>query len=395
MRIESRPHNIEKSSTIQELSRKYRIREQKIKYILNKYKTMEQFIKMFRKGVLDKEDKKILQENLNMCIDIHTGINEGYSRLLKEIMPNQAKKELLIYDSDWMTFLIERLNSTDADIIKMAFGNYKNSNYTYSQIGVRFGISAEEARRTKEYGVKKLMSRFSAIQEMLIMHNAVPTATEIKKNKTYTDEEKSRIAQIYDEIFNSNLIFLPDKEFELEPNSITTTQVEKLALELNWIKERALLRERYQNQGKKSIKDETFIMIEELDVEFEAYYRLKRAGITKIFQLRKMSKEDLMCVANMKTEIVEEIELALNKIYPEQNIKQDTSLEEIEEKKEEVQESSMTDLEKVKASKEWLERDVARLKVQLHDAEELLETYEALLNGDAPNNEKEPSGEGE
>ena len=92
MRIESRPHNIEKSSTIQELSRKYRIREQKIKYILNKYKTMEQFIKMFRKGVLDKEDKKILQENLNMCIDIHTGINEGYSRLLKEIMPNQAKK---------------------------------------------------------------------------------------------------------------------------------------------------------------------------------------------------------------------------------------------------------------------------------------------------------------
>jgi len=377
----------EKTPEVQELSRKYRIRERKMAYILNKYKTMEQFIKMFRKGALDKEDKKMLQENLNMCIDIHTGINEGYSRLLKEIMPNQAKKELLIYDSDWMTFLVEKLDSTAADVIKMAFGNYKNGNYTYSQIGARFGISAEEAHRTKESGVKKLMSRSSVIQDDVIIHNAIPTATAIKKNKTYTDEEKSRIAQIYDEIFNSNLIFLPDKEFELEPNSLTTTQVEKLALELNWIKERASLRERYQEQGKKSIEDEAFIKIEELDVEFETYYRLKKTGIINIYQLRKITREDLMLIANMKTEIVEEIELALNKV--------EMLPEEIEEKKEEVQESSKTDLEKVKASKEWLERDVARLKADLQDAEELLEIYTALLNGDAPNNGKEPNWEGE
>ena len=57
---------------------------------------MEHFIELFREGALDGEDKKMLQENLNMCIDIHVGINEGYSRLLQEIMPNQAGKELII-----------------------------------------------------------------------------------------------------------------------------------------------------------------------------------------------------------------------------------------------------------------------------------------------------------
>lgn len=392
MQIEVGTNN---KSKIQELSRKYRIREQKVEYILNKYKTMEHFIEMFREGALDEEDKKILQENLNMCIDIRTGINEGYSRLLQEIMPNQAGIELLIYDSEWMTFFIDKLSQNEADIIKMTFGNYNNRKYYNSEIGAHLGITPDKAIRIKDGGVQKLMSCSKVIQENVITHNAIPTSTAIENNKTYTDAEKSRMLEIYDEIFNSNLIFIPDKEFSQEPNSITTTQIEKLVSELSWIKERALLREQCQNQVKTSVKDEAFILIEELDINFETYYRLKKANIINIFQLRRMTKEDLMLVANMQTEIVEEIELALNKLYPEQNIKAEITAEEIEEKKEEVQEGSNTYLQKVRASKEWLERDVKRLRTELQDAEELLATYEALLSGNTPNNGEVPDLEGE
>lgn len=81
-----------------------------------------------------------------------------------------------------------------------------------------------------------------------------------------------------------------------------------------------------------------------------------------------------MLVANMQKEIVEEIEAALNEIYPEK-------------------ESSKTYLEKVRASKEWLERDVERLKAEIQDAEELLAAYEAILDGNAPNNNEAKKGE--
>ena len=136
--------------TSEKMSRKYRIRKQKIDYILKKYKTMEQFIKLFREGALDEEDKEKLGENLNTCIDINTGVNEGYSRLLKQIMPNQAENKLLIYDSEWMTFFIDRLPKEEADVIKMSFGNYNNRNYYNLEIGKHFGISLERVRRMKE-----------------------------------------------------------------------------------------------------------------------------------------------------------------------------------------------------------------------------------------------------
>ena len=273
-----------------------------------------------------------------------------------------------------MTFFIDRLTQNEADIIKMTFGNYNNRKYYNSEICVHFEMAPDKVRRTKDNGIQKLMSRSNVIQENAIIHNTISTVTVLETNRIYTDKEKSRMLEIYDEIFNSNLIFIPDKEFSQEPNSITTTQIEKLASELSWIKKRASLRQQYQNQGKTSVKDESCILIEELDVSFETYYRLKKAKIGNVFQLRKMTREDLMLIANMQTEIVEEIEIALNKLYPER---------------------SQTYLEKVRASKALLEREVARLKVELQNAEELLATYEALLSGNTLSNEAVPDLQGE
>ena len=120
------------------------------------------------------------------------------------------------------------------------------------------------------------MTRSDVIQKNVIIHDAVPTATAIQEDQTYTNEEKNRIIQIYDEIFNSNLIFCPDKEFDQEPDSITTTQIEKLVSELNWIKERASLRQQSENEQKTVSTDERFTFIEKLNVKFETYYALKK-----------------------------------------------------------------------------------------------------------------------
>lgn len=220
----------------QALSQKYRINPAKIDYILSKYGSMENYIAVYRADNLDKQDLDILGDNLvDLQIDINSGhLEPGLSRLAQIVLgssPNH-KGALRVFDSNKILEALSSLTDTEANIISFRFGLDDNISHTLDESGRNFGMSREKVRQLENKAIRRLRHP-SRVKSFSVLYD-----DSLIEEQSISPEVKSKRDSILDRIYNSNIIFVPDSDFSLELDDITSSELRDMASELCAIQEK-------------------------------------------------------------------------------------------------------------------------------------------------------------
>lgn len=103
-------------------------------------------------------------------------------------------------------------------------------------------------------------------------------------------EDKSRMTELLNKIYSSNIIFTPDEEFSHIPDDITPSELCAIASELSTIREKSIQRKSQENSIAKSTP------LQALRLNIRTWAILNNAGITTISQLQALSSNDLASV---------------------------------------------------------------------------------------------------
>lgn len=352
---------------IEELAKKYRISPDKIDYILSKYGTMEDYIKAYRENEdVDFEKDGPLRSNVrhSLFIDVCSRTqNNHLSRLYRAIYPRYLEgsrfdSNLVFFDGKKVLEGLEMLPQREKDIICYRFGLTDGRTHTIDEIGKIFGLTRERIIQVENKTIRKLRKPAARQEHFKKLYDEKES-----EGKQFTPQEEEKRRLLLDRIYSSNLIFTPDEEYSQDLDSITMEELREMASELSSIQIEATKREQ-------TILEATLegTPIETLNFSVRTYYRLKRRGITTVEQLRAMSKDELMATGYMGS----------------------ISLQEIEEKLAELETKELSaigfikdglncGLEELRAKRDELAREVEKLNSQIQSAEQILASYDKLL----------------
>lgn len=224
-------------STTEALSQKYGLKPGKIDYILCKYNTIEDFMKAYKEGRLDKQDMYIFEDNFaNLCIDYSTGTSDPHIvSLLQAISGDYSfsdKKNLRFYDTAKLIEVLGKLNEKEENIIKFRLGICDGKPHTLEETFQQFGLSGRERVKSLERKALRQLRALPSIRKSIYAY----IDSDIQ-DEDLTPEEKTERASILDKIFNSNFIFLPDNGFTQASSDITPSALKDMASSLLTIKE--------------------------------------------------------------------------------------------------------------------------------------------------------------
>ena len=414
------------------MAKKYRISPIKIDNYISQYGSMENYIKAYREGRVDRNT------NLNLCIDVSSKTNKRAKSIIIEKI--YGHYSLYLIDGDK---ILEDLNTIkpeiNAEILRYRLGIKDSRIYSLEEVGRMFGLSGEGIRQKENKAFRILQSH----KDRYVVYSEYTAG---KPN--FTPEGAARRKLLLDTIYNSNLIWVPDKEYEQEADSIQPSELRKITTELksiqpvqteekhskpNIIKNEAKsidkndsighlglahsvayllksagihtitqLREisieelsKINHVNKECImhiqsKLESFPKskddyIENLNLSVRSFNCLTRAGIRSISQLQEMSTEDLLQVRSLGKKSIEEIQLKI-KCLDESREQKDSKT---------LPQGEISELEKARAKRDELVQVSETLKQQTKEAEQLLESYSNLLDGNAQKGEETPDLKGE
>ena len=382
---ETRENMEKKPIFIYELAKKYRIKSDKIEYILFKYGSMDRFIEVYLKDQLDDADKKVLKDNLvyGLTIDIAQDdkretvllaqyLYEG-ADIFRRDMGHQ-KGRVIFFDGEKLMEQFHKLSVRQQKIIGLRCGMYEGKIKSNEQEGYRT-CSRGTYSISEQYQDEKESKGMARLDRGMRLSEARETYWSDEDTIGLPKEEVEKRARIFDKIYHSNLIFLPDKGLGQLPDSITHSERVEFATELS----------RIRQVQRKNIELDS---IRKLNLPIKLQRSLESVGIKTITQLKDKSARELMRTKKLGKKSVERIQAALEEIYPELREVREQEPREQEPREEEPRES---ELEKLKATRDRLAQKVEALKSQLQDAEQLLASYDALLNGDAQKDEGTPN----
>lgn len=141
-----------------EISEKYRIKKNVVKYILNKYGSMDEFIKQYRKHQLDDIDMDLAREHVRTYIDIdETDHDLNYSRLLDDIYGKTSK--ITFYSSDAINKILSSMPSRYLKSLQERYGLNDGLFKTYEKVSESQNISRQGARLQIVYIIDKIRSK--------------------------------------------------------------------------------------------------------------------------------------------------------------------------------------------------------------------------------------------
>lgn len=136
--------------SIEALSQKFRIKPEKIDYIISKFGSIESFIKAYIEGSLDREDLSLLRDNLaDLQIDINYGLNSPFNILYNAILsrnPHSPYKSLRIFDSNKIIDALSNLTEQESTFISYYYGLYDGKCYSKVEIEKRLGVRRRKTR---------------------------------------------------------------------------------------------------------------------------------------------------------------------------------------------------------------------------------------------------------
>lgn len=401
------------------LARKYRIRPDKINYLISKYRSIEEFLKVNREGNIDEEDISYLRDNITDIIDISNTKNPGFNMLYRlieqreNIEPMNRTLQLVDFE-ELKEYLRVCLTQRELEVIINVFGLEDGKCRTLSEIGKEGNCTRQSILEIKTRAIEKLR------QTMV--------AKKISKFGRYClDEDKRKL--IEDIVYNSNAIFIPDEEFKDEPYDISTHKYRKIigketvnmpesisSIQLSVRSHNALMRagidtiqklieasdsmiSNIRNLGPKGCEEifskkdelknrygekrkENKTPIDVLNMKGAIYNILMRLGIDTVEKLVKLDEKTLLNYKNIGPKKLKDIlEIKETGILFLENDKLNTYTTNNVTNECQIEENGKTELESLKERKERLLGEKYQIEQQLGEAKDLLVSYEGMHDG--------------
>lgn len=272
------------------LAKKYRIMPAKIDHIVSKYGSMKDFLEAYSTGKLDNEDIFVLKDNLRKNIPVNgnnPGLNLLWNKIFEKDLGNNFyinKKQLHFFDQDELLKALDLLEEKEKQFIIKKFGIETGKTSSLDDSKDILNVSWSRVGQLLPILLRKLNNICSA--NPAIFNTLLET-------HDLTDEETKQMDNIAAKLFSSNCIFIPDKKYDLIPDSISNDTIESLMNKYLDI-DKAHNHTHGQN-------------IESLHLPTKIYNVLAKNGIRTVEELAKHSKEKIFYLEGMGITLFEQL----------------------------------------------------------------------------------------
>ena len=138
------------SKTIEEFAKMTGKTEKEIYYVIMNYKTIDKFIDLYRKKMLNEKDLKLTSSMLRNVIDIDLTGNTGYDKLYRDILQKEeTDTKLDFYSSKKLKEVLEiLLKEREKKIIEERYGLKSDGiQKSFQSIGNEIGMLRESVRQ--------------------------------------------------------------------------------------------------------------------------------------------------------------------------------------------------------------------------------------------------------
>lgn len=263
------------STRIEELSKKYGIKEKDIDYLLTKFSTLDNFYEMHNIGKIEGDKDKLLEERIiRNVVDIDDNSNIGYDNLCRDILGIlKREKGLFFYSSKGLQKSLEEFPERNKSVIESIYGLKEGKTpKTLKNVSREFGIS--------ELRVSQIRSKTLRLLRNPIRNRKNKITSKIE-DEYLTDKEKQQIEEI-------------KKNIQLQNGDLS----ENLG-KLKEIQEQERIRKEQERIRKEDKDDEERVDVSDLGFTVRSYNGLKRAGINYLDDLANMTEEQLRKTRNI------------------------------------------------------------------------------------------------
>ena len=274
------------SARIEELSKKYGIKEKDIDYLLTKFGTLDNFFEMHNTGKIEDDMDKTLEERIiRNAVDIDGNSNIGYDNLYRDLLGIQRReKGVFFYSSKGLQKALEELTEREKYVIERIYGlNEGKTPTTFKNVGSEIGATGTRTSQIMAKALRKLRN------PSRVRKNGI--TFKLEGDEYLTDKEKQQIEEIKKIIqlqngdLHENLGKLKEIQEQLRTRTMKKTITEK----------------------KKEENKEEGLYVEDLGLSIRPYNCLKRAGIKYLGDLANITEEQFMKTRNLGKSSFEEI----------------------------------------------------------------------------------------
>ena len=279
------------STRIEELSKKYGIKEKEIDYLLTKFGTLDNFYEMHNTGKIEGDMDKTLEERIiRSVVDIDGNSNIGYDNLCRAILGIKTKeKGVFFYSSKELQKALEeqRLTEREKYVIESIYGlNEGKTPTTYSSLGREIGVTAFRISQIHAKACRKL--RFLDSKNGIIF--------KIEGDEYLTDKERQQIEEI-------------KKNIQLQNGDLheNLRKLKEIQEQLRTIKNKKNEEKKTITEKKKEANKEKELDVADLGLSIRAYNCLKRARIDYLGDFANITEERFRKTRNLGEKSFEEI----------------------------------------------------------------------------------------
>ena len=340
------------SARIEELSKKYGIKEKDIDYLLTKFGTLDNFYEMHNTGKIEGDMDKTLEERIiRNVVDIDGNSNIGYDNLYRDLFGIQRRaKGVFFYSSKGLQKALEELTLTEREkyVLESIYGlNEGKTPTTYKNVGREIGVTGFRISQIHAKACRKLRNparvRTSGI------------TFKIEGDEYLTDKERQQIEEIKKNIQlqNGDLHENLGKLKEIQEQLRTRTIENKKNEEKKTITE------------KKKEEDEEVVYVEDLGLSIRPYNCLKRAEIKYLGDLANITEEQFRKTRNLGKKSFEEIVAKMQEFGISFKTKEQLENERIEKQEKRQQELRKTREKSIKKQHKEENRPKTKLEIEL------------------------------
>lgn len=333
------------SARIEELSKKYGIKEKDIDYLLTKFGTLDNFYEMHNTGKIEGDMDKTLEERIiRNVVDIDGNSNIGYDNLCRDILEIETReKGLYFYSSKGVQKELEGLTERKKNIIESIYGlNEGKTPTTFRNVGRKIGVTGGRVSEIVKHACRYLRNP-SRRRRFEIFSGIEDDEYLIDKERQQIEEIKKNI-QLQNGDLSENLAKLK----EIQEQLITRKNEEKKTI-----------------TEKKEEEDEEVVYVEDLELSRRVYICLKRAGINYLGDLANITEEQFRKTRNLGKKSFEEIVAKMQEFGISFKAKEQLENERIEKQEKRQQELRKTREKSIKKQHKEENRPKTELEIEL------------------------------
>ncbi len=340
-------------SDVYTLANKYRLAPRKIDYVIKKYEKFDNFIEAYKNDRLDDTDKYMFNYNLKKVFN-HSGNNNRNLDALYIAVQDQSnclmtdtECNLYIYDATLFTKALNELASDESFVLHKKYGIRGGDKL------LTLEISSEDVDDTYDINLKKGKVKQIEARALKNLRSKLKPNTISCIINHKTDET---VQGFIDEIWQSNLIFIPDKEYSNIPDE--KFDYDAFTEAINDIKEKRTakaMQERYAGTFFETDPIETLAMSQ------KALNILSKKDIKTIGDFNFLSYQDISTLPKAPKNIIDELI----------KVKDSINLTPTDDDK--------TQLETLREKKISLQHEDSILKERVNEAEQLFQSYVDML----------------